>query len=53
MMSINAKAMAISDTDYVHLPYNSYRACLTNYMGSISYHNMSLVINSLGVDTHC
>ena len=49
MKRSNAKAMPINDNDY----NCSYRACLTNRMGSISRHIMPLVINSLrGGHTH-
>ena len=38
----------INDILQLQLPYNDYRTCLTNPMGSISCHIMPLVINSLG-----
>ena len=49
-MCLVSKAMATDDTDYMQLPYKSYRTGLTNHMGS---YIMPLVNNSLrGGHTH-
>ena len=34
-MSIDINAKSTNDTNYMQLPYESYRTCLTNHKGSI------------------
>ena len=48
MTHTNATATRINDNDYSCPIANSCKTCLTNHMGSISYHITPLVINSLG-----
>ena len=36
----------------LQLPYKGHRTYLTNHMGSMLHHIATLVINSLGADTH-
>ena len=51
MMHMDVYVMPTNDTD--HSCHKSHRTSLTNHMGSISHHNVPLVINSLrGGDTH-
>ena len=47
MIHFNSKATPINNTNYSCHNYKSCRTYLTNYIGSISFHIMLLVINSL------